>query len=221
MIHHQYDSVIFDLDGTLLDTLEDLTNAVNHALRTGGYPEHTIADVRHFVGNGIGVLIRRALPQSEDGNEEAYAETLQAFKHYYALHNNDATAPYEGVAQMLDELAKAGIKLAIVSNKNDPNVKALNQVYFSSWVDIAIGETETIRRKPAPDSLLHAMELLGVTAERTLYVGDSEVDVETALNAGVDCAAVCWGFRTKEELEQAGATIFISQTTELTSLVLG
>lgn len=221
MIHHHYDSVIFDLDGTLLDTLEDLTSAVNHALRTGGYPEHTIDDIRTFVGNGVGMLIRRALPQSADSDNEAFSETLQAFKHYYASHNNDTTAPYHGITQMLDSLQKAGIQMAIVSNKNDPNVKALNKVYFSQWIDLAIGETDGIRRKPHPDSLMKAMETLKVSPSRTLYVGDSDVDVQTAANAGVDCAAVCWGFQTESELRAAGAAVLITEPSQLLPLVIG
>ncbi|MDD3334481.1 MAG: HAD family hydrolase [Eubacteriales bacterium] len=201
----KYTTVIFDLDGTLLDTLEDLTNAVNQALREGGFGERTLEEVKGFVGNGIGKLISRALPAEANADPEAYTMTLQAFSNYYALHNNDSTAPYPGVPELLTALRKAKRKLAVVSNKNDPNVKALCRTYFSEAIDEAIGEQEGVRRKPEPDTVLRVMESLGASPAETLYVGDSDVDVETARNAGVDCAAVLWGFRSEEHLRKAGA----------------
>lgn len=217
----RYDTVIFDLDGTLLNTLEDLTNAVNHALRESGYPERTLDEVCRFVGNGVGKLIRRALPASADGDEEAYRETLQAFKSYYAAHNNDTTAPYDGVEALLERLNAAGVRQAIVSNKNDPNVKALAQSYFSRWIGLAVGEQEGVRRKPAPDTVLTVMQAWDCKPQSVLYVGDSDVDVETAQNAGVDCAAVCWGFRTEEELRAAGAHFLFHSPGELGGFILG
>lgn len=218
---HLYDTVIFDLDGTLLDTLEDLTNATNHAMRQSGYPEHTMDEVRRYVGNGVGMLIRRALPAHADGDEEAFQEALQAFKRYYAQHNNEATAPYDGVPGMLERLKASGIRLAIVSNKNDPNVKALSEGYFSRWVELAVGEREGVRRKPAPDTVLSVMRAWECSPEKTLYVGDSDVDIETAKNAGVECATVCWGFRTENELRRAGAKLLVHNPAELAALVLG
>ncbi|MEG0492910.1 MAG: HAD-IA family hydrolase [Clostridia bacterium] len=215
-----YQTVIFDLDGTLLNTLEDLTNATNHAMRESNYPEHSADEVRRYVGNGIGQLIHRALPPAADGDEEAFQEVLQAFKHYYALHNNDFTKPYEGCCDMLRTLASAGVKLAIVSNKNDPNVKALSAEYFREWIDVAFGEQEGIRRKPHPDVVLKVMKALGSKPEKTLYVGDSDVDLQTAQNAGVSCAAVCWGFRSEEELRAAGATLLVHSPEELVQVVL-
>ena len=203
----RYETVIYDLDGTLLNTLEDLANAVNHAMRESGYPERTLEEVCRFVGNGVGQLIHRALPASADGDEEAFQETLQAFKSYYARHNNDTTAPYDGIEALLDRLHEAGIRQAIVSNKNDPNVKALTRDYFSRWIPLAVGEQEGVRRKPAPDTVLKVMQEWGCKPSEVLYVGDSDVDVETARNAGVDCAAVCWGFRTEDELRAAGAKV--------------
>ena len=170
-----YSTVIFDLDGTLLNTLEDLTNATNQALRECGYPEHTMEDVKGFVGNGIGMLIRRALPPECDADPEAYEMTLQAFKRYYFLHNNDTTAPYPGIPELIDALQEKGLKLAVVSNKNDPNVKALCQYYFPS-IPLAVGEREGIRRKPEPDTVLHVMNEFGSAKCHTLYVGDSDVD---------------------------------------------
>ena len=216
----RYETVIFDLDGTLLNTLEDLTNAVNHAMRESGYPERTMEEVRQFVGNGVGKLIRRALPALADGDEEAYQETLQAFKSYYARHNNDATAPYAGIEPLLEHLSAAGVRMAIVSNKNDPNVKALARDYFSRWIGLAVGDQEGVRRKPAPDAVLKVMREWGCDPASVLYVGDSGVDVETARNAGVDCAAVCWGFRPEGELRAAGATALFHTPEQLCAYIL-
>lgn len=163
----RYETVIYDLDGTLLNTLEDLANAVNHAMRESGYPERTLEEVCRFVGNGVGQLIHRALPASADGDEEAFEETLQAFKSYYARHNNDTTAPYDGIEALLERLNQAGVRQAIVSNKNDPNVKALTQDYFSRWIPLAVGEQEGVRRKPAPDTVLRVMKEWGMQAIRS------------------------------------------------------
>ncbi|MCI5957550.1 MAG: HAD-IA family hydrolase [Clostridiales bacterium] len=216
----RYDTVIFDLDGTLLNTLGDLTAAANHALRESGYPERTMEEVRRFVGNGVGMLIRRALPTSADSDEEAFEETLQAFKSYYARHNNDTTAPYPGILEMLERLKQAEVRMAIVSNKNDPNVKALAADYFEPWIGLAVGEREGVRRKPNPDAVFAVMRAWNCDPAATLYVGDSGVDLETARNAGVDCVAVCWGFRSEEELRQAGATMLAHSPAELADGVL-
>ncbi len=217
----RYETVIYDLDGTLLNTLEDLANAVNHAMRESGYPERTSEEVCRFVGNGVGQLIHRALPASADGDEEAFEETLQAFKSYYARHNNDTTAPYDGIEALLERLNQAGVRQAIVSNKNDPNVKALTRDYFSRWIPLAVGEQEGVRRKPAPDTVLRVMEEWGCKPSEVLYVGDSDVDVETARNAGVDGAAVCWGFRTEDELRAAGAANLFHTPKQLGDYILG
>ena len=215
-----YKAVVFDLDGTLLDTLEDLTAAVNHALRECGYPEHTMDDVRGFVGNGIGMLIQRALPSEKDADAEAYQLTLQAFKLYYAQHNCDTTVPYRGVPTLLRALRSAGVKIAVVSNKNDDNVKALCQRFFPGLVDEAAGEREGVCRKPAPDTVLNVMKAFNVTPGETLYVGDSDVDVKTAANAGVDCAAVLWGFRSEKHLKEAGAETLFRSPAELKRWIL-
>lgn len=215
----RYDTVIFDLDGTLLDTLDDLTAAVNHALRENGCPERTREEVCAFVGNGIGMLVRRAVPAGiSQAEEEA---VLQAFKAYYALHNNDATAPYPGVCALLRALRAAGVTPAIVSNKNDPNVKALARTCFAGLIDIAVGEQPGVRRKPHPDSVLRVMELCHASPARTLYVGDSDVDVLTARNAGIDCAAVLWGFRDEACLRAAGAQRLFANAEGLQKYVLG
>ena len=181
----RYETVIYDLDGTLLNTLEDLANAVNHAMRESGYPERTSEEVCRFVGNGVGQLIHRALPASADGDEEAFEETLQAFKSYYARHNNDTTAPYDGIEALLERLNQAGVRQAIVSNKNDPNVKALTQDYFSRWIPLAVGEQEGVRRKPAPDTVLRVMKEWGCKPSEVLYVGDSDVGDRVNFGCGV------------------------------------
>lgn len=217
----RYSTVVFDLDGTLLNTLEDLTNAVNAALRESGFPERTMPQVRTFVGNGVGMLMRRALPAGFECDEEAYAEVLQAFKSHYSRHNNDTTQPYPGVMDMLRTLHKAGVRMAIVSNKNDPNVQALTQLHFAGLMDLAVGEREGMRRKPHPDALNQALQTLGETPEHALYVGDSGVDVWTARNAGVRCASVCWGFHSAQELRREGADTLIQTPADLVALVLG
>ena len=214
----RYDSVIYDLDGTLLNTIDDLASAVNHAMRTFGYPEHSVAAVCRMVGNGMANLMHSALPA--DVSPERFDEALAAFKAHYALHSNDLTRPYPGICELLESLAQEGVKQAVVSNKGDPFVKELCSRYFGGCIALAVGEQPDVRRKPHPDSLLKVMAELGCEPGRTLYVGDSDVDILTASNAGVDCASVTWGFRPEEELAAAGASILIRQPDELRKLVL-
>lgn len=215
MTNVRYDTVIYDLDGTLLNTLDDLAASVNHAMRTLGHPEHSTQAVCAMVGNGMEKLLRLATPEGAD-----WQEALRVFKAHYADHANDHTCPYAGIEAMLEALHQAGVRQAIVSNKGDPFVKDLNERYFSRWIDIAVGEQPAIRRKPWPDSVLHIMERLGSDPSRTLYVGDSDVDIVTAQNAGVDCASVVWGFRTEAELREAGAARLVADAEALTRLVL-
>lgn len=213
----QCDTVIFDLDGTLLDTLEDLKDAVNHALACCGMPERSLEEIRRFVGNGIRNLMRRAVPHGEDNPEfeQAFAE----FQNYYKLHCNDKTKPYPGVPQMLEELKEKGYHLAIVSNKADFAVKELQEIYFREAIEAAIGEREGVARKPAKDTVMQALCELGVTAESAIYVGDSDVDVMTAKNAGIPCISVTWGFRDREFLKEHGAVLFADDTKELLHLI--
>lgn len=215
----RYDTVIFDLDGTLLDTLQDLVAAVNYALHQQGYPPRTVQEVCRFVGNGVEKLMRRAVPAGLP--EERIMAALAVFKDYYALHNNDATAPYPGIEALLDHLKARGVRMAIVSNKNDPNVKALARLYFPTTISMAVGEGGGVRAKPCPDTVLHVMNTWGCDPSRVLYVGDSDVDIQTARNAGVDCASVCWGFRPEQELRAAGATLLVHTAQELEAVVLG
>ena len=202
-------AVIFDLDGTLLNTLEDLAASINHALKENGYPERTIDEVRLFVGNGLGLLAQRALP---DGKENPlYEKTLSDLRAYYASHSLVKTKPYDGILQTLEDLKKKNIMTAIVSNKPDAQVKALSKIFFKDFMnpELCIGECEGVKRKPAPDSLLKIIKNLGFKKDECIYAGDSDVDIETAGNAGIKCISVSWGFRSRNFLMEhnAGTTI--------------
>ena len=206
-------AIIWDLDGTLLDTLGDLAASTNAALQKNGLPQRSVDEVRRFVGNGIGKLIERAVPQGCPPQTER--QVLDDFVAHYAQHSRDTTRPYDGVIAMLDALGAQGVKLGIVSNKIDFAVRELSKAYFGDRLQVAVGDEPSRRRKPAPDSVLEAMRRLGVTAEETVYVGDSDVDVLTARNAGVTCCAVSWGFRPEESLRQAGAQHIAATPQEL------
>ena len=215
----KYKLVLFDLDGTVLDTLEDLTDATNAAMAMHGYPTHSIDAVRSFVGNGIGSLIRCAVPS---GMDEAKIHTvLGDFKKYYGAHCADKTRPYAGVLEMLAALRAAGIRTAVVSNKADFAVKELAERYFKGSFDMAIGEREGIARKPAPDSVFEVMRAMDVTPSECVYIGDSDVDVLTAKNAGIDGIFVTWGFRSEACLREAGAKTIVSTPAAITALILG
>lgn len=209
----RYKTVIFDLDGTLLDTLEDLTDAVNEALRCCGFPMRTIEEVRQFVGNGIYKLMQRAVPDG-DVNPD-FDKAFGTFKEYYGAHCNDKTRLYPGVKELLLQLKTQGYHLAIVSNKADFAVKELQKIYFDGIIEVAIGEKEGIRKKPAPDTVMQALKELGSEKETAVYVGDSEVDYQTAVNSGMPCISVTWGFRDKEFLIEQGAKQFAANTEEL------
>lgn len=191
-------AVIFDLDGTLLNTLGDLTAAVNHGLAACGLPLHTEAEVRTYIGDGVKALIERACPA--DADEATRAAVLAEYLPYYAAHNMDFTVPYEGVLDILADLRRRGIKTAVVSNKHDPGVQALCAHYFGGLLDAAVGGGDARPLKPAPDGVLYAMKQLGVAPDEVWYVGDSTIDVVTARNAGVKCAAVSWGFHDRDRL---------------------
>ena len=206
-------AVIFDLDGTLLNTLDDLAAAVNFALETCGYPRRTTDEVRRFVGNGVVKLIQRAAPPDISAEERQHC--LDVFRAYYLAHLTDSTAPYAGILPMLDALHARGVKTAVVSNKLHQGVVGLCGEFFGERLDACFGVNEERERKPAPLTTLRAMETLGVTPDETLYVGDSEVDVQTAKNAGLRCVGVTWGFRGREELERAGAWRIMDAPEEL------
>ena len=196
-------AVIWDLDGTLLDTLDDLANSVNFALSRHGLPARTRDEVRMFVGNGVRKLIERAVPEGTDG---AMLDAVHAsFVAHYGEHSRDMTRPYDGILPLLDELSAQGVRHAIVSNKIDFAVRELSRAYFGERMCVSVGDDPSRRKKPAPDSVLEAMRRMGVSAQETVYVGDSDVDVLTARNAGVACCAVSWGFRDEACLRAAGA----------------
>ena len=209
------DTVIFDLDGTLLDTLDDLKNSVNYALRETGCPERTKEEVCAFVGNGIVKLMKRALPA--DASPVLFEKAFSLLKEHYGIHCNDLTKPYDGIMEMLAVLQDRGFSLAIVSNKADFAVKELANIYFAGKIPVAIGEKESegIRKKPAPDTVMEALSQLGSTPERSVYVGDSDVDIETAANAGMDAILCSWGFRGYDFLKEHGAKVIISSPKEL------
>ena len=212
-------TIIFDLDGTLLNTLEDLCDSVNHALTHSGFPARTIDEIRSFVGNGVAKLIERAIPEGKEN--PLYEETLNLFKEHYELHCKDKTRPYDGIIPMLDELCEKGYKLGIVSNKFDTAVKELSEIYFGDRILSAIGESDKIRKKPAPDTAYQALEELSAMAEQAVYVGDSDVDIATAANVPMRCISVTWGFRSRSQLIEAGAveSLMITSPQELLPLL--
>ena len=214
-----YQAILFDMDGTVLDTLRDLNAAVNCCMQHFGYSTQSLDDTRRFVGNGSRRLIERSVP--EGTGQERIEELLAWYLPHYNAHANDTTAPYEGVLPLLRALKAEGRKLAIVSNKPDRTVRELAQIHFPDLLETAVGEDEAhgVRRKPAPDTLLAAAEKLGVSPGDCLYVGDSEVDILTARRAGMDCASVLWGFRSREELLAAGASKLFSTPEELLSFI--
>lgn len=199
-IMNKVDTVVFDLDGTLLDTLDDLAGSVNYALEKHGLPLRTEQEVRSFLGNGIRFLMEKAVGERVASNEERFLPVFQSFRTHYVDHCLDATRPYEGVVEMLRALKEKGFKLAIVSNKLQPAVTELNEKFFRDVISVAIGESADVRRKPFPDSVLKAMGELRSTCEQTVYVGDSEVDIETAKAVGIPCLSVLWGFRDEDFL---------------------
>ena len=212
-------AVIFDLDGTLLNTLDDLAGAVNHALALHGYPVRSLEEIRRFVGNGIANLIHRALPDGVDADTEE--AVLADFRAYYAVHNMDVTAPYEGVREMLAALRDAGIPMALVSNKIESAVEALRCHFFADSIAVAIGDDPSRPRKPAPDGTYAALARLGVSADEAIFVGDSDVDVDTARNAGMRMLAVTWGFRDADTLRARGATLLADTPADATRILLG
>ena len=214
-----YRAVIFDLDGTLLDTLEDLTDSCNQALARLNYLPHTIDEVRQFVGNGLGVMMEKALPGGR-GNPD-YEKALAGMKEIYAGNYRNKTKAYPGVLELIERLKEKGVKMAIVSNKPDEQVKELAALYFTSIPqEAAIGENEAagVRRKPAPDSVYTALRALGEDKSAAVYVGDSDVDMATARNAGLPCISVSWGFKTREFLQQNGASPIVDRAEEILAL---
>lgn len=216
-VNRKRPAVIFDLDGTLLNTLGDLHNAVNFALEQYGYPKKDIEAVRMAVGNGVGTLIERVVPKGKE--DQNYQNCLDAFRTYYSQHMQDVTVLYAGIQELLQTLKKEGYQLGIVSNKFDAAVKQLKEDYFADTISVAIGESDGVRKKPSPDCVFKAMEELQCTKEDTIYVGDSDVDVETAHNAGLRCVGVTWGFRDEALLVETGADWIIHTPEELLEIL--
>ena len=213
-----YKAVLFDMDGTLLDTLEDLCDSTNHALAQMGYPLRGIEEIRRFIGNGAEKQIRRAVP--EGTSEGKIMETLAAFRAYYQDHCQIKTKVYDGLLDVLSELKEKSVKMAVVSNKPDAAVKKLSREYFGDRLDYAIGPSDGVRCKPYPDMAEEALKALGVEKKDAVFVGDSEVDVQTGLNAGLDVIAVSWGFRSREVVIEAGAKMIADDASELEKLIL-
>ena len=208
-------TVIFDLDGTLLNTLLDLKESTNYALRQFGYPERTLEEIRYFVGNGVRKLIERAVPE----NCENVEECLDVFKKHYEKNMYNNTVSYNYIETMLKTLKSEGIKLGVVSNKFDLAVKELCKKYYDGLVDIAIGQGGDVLPKPSPFGVYKAMKELGADKASTIYVGDSEVDVQTAQNANIPCIGVTWGFRDEKDL--TGANVIINAPSELIPTIEG
>lgn len=213
-----YKAAIFDMDGTILDTLADLCASVNASLRREGFPERTTEEVRAFVGNGAVRLIERAVPAGTDA--ATTRRVLDFYRPYYEAHAQIRTKPYSGVPEALDALRAAGVKLAVVSNKPDGATRKLAARYFPGVFDAVIGARDGTAVKPAPDLLFEAMDALGAEPGETVYVGDSDVDIATAKNAGTDVLSVAWGFRTEAFLREHGAARIVRDTAELTAAVL-
>lgn len=210
-------TIIFDLDGTLLNTLDDLADSVNFALREHGLPERSAEEVRSFVGNGVRRLMQLSVPGGLDNPQ--FESCLEAFREYYSKNMNNRTRPYDGIMELLAELARNGYKLAIVSNKFDRAVKGLAKEFFGDYIKVAIGESGGVRRKPEPDCVFEALRELSAVAGEAICVGDSEVDVKTAKNAALPCIGVTWGFRSRELLAAEGADHIIDGPMELMKLL--
>ena len=216
-----YTTFIFDLDGTLLDTLQDLADSVNYALRTHGMPEHSQDEIRRFVGNGVRLLMERAVPDGAANPQ--FNAVFASFRQYYMQHSLDTTRPYDGIPELIHELKQRGCRLAVVSNKMMAATQELIAHFFPE-IDVAIGENEAagIRKKPAPDTVLEALRQLTSLdpseAGEVVYVGDSDVDIQTAKNSGLPCISVLWGFRDRDFLTAHGASVFVETPHEILTL---
>lgn len=213
----KYNTIIFDLDGTLLNTLDDLKDSLNYTLNKHGYEARTLEEVRSFVGNGVQKLVERALPAETSAEE--MQKCLATFKEHYNKNMQNKTRPYDGIMELLAELKNNNYKTAIVSNKFDAAVKELAKDYFGDLINVAIGESAAIKRKPAPDSVFAALKELESDIGNALFIGDSETDVQTAKNAGLTCVGVTWGFRTREVLLNEGADYIIDAPNELLKIL--
>ncbi|MBR1661531.1 MAG: HAD-IIIA family hydrolase [Acidaminococcaceae bacterium] len=213
----KYKAIIFDLDGTLLDTLKDLQEGTNYALRVNGMPERTLDEIRRFVGSGARKLIERVIPGCE--KEGVYEKVMGDFAFYYKEHCKDNTAPYPGIMELLKELKRRGYALGVVSNKPDFAVQELIPEYFPDIFSSVTGERQGVAKKPAPDLIWEAMKKLNASKEESVYIGDSEVDIEAAKNAGLPCISVAWGFKGRDFLEEHDAEMIVDAPEEILELV--
>lgn len=213
----RFNTAIFDLDGTLLNTLDDLADSVNYVMEAHGFPTHTRDEVRRFVGNGVPLLIERSVPTGT--SPEIYAQCLAEFKEHYKQNMCNKTGTYDGIPELLSSLRDRGVRMAIVSNKFDAAVKELCRRYYGDFIHVAIGERAGVRKKPAPDSVFTALRELGAGAEEALYIGDSDVDIQTARNASLTSVGVTWGFRDRELLERKGAHYIIDTPAQLLEII--
>ncbi len=214
---NKYKLAVFDMDGTILDTLEDLKDSLNHCLCLHGFSERTLDEVRHFVGNGIRRTIEQAVP--EGTSTETIDEIFKEFGSWYIDHCNEKTRPYDGIVDTIRILREKGVLTAVVSNKGDAAVKELSKLYYDGLFDVQVGERPGIKRKPWPDSVNEVLKTLDIRKEDAVYIGDSEVDLKTAENAGLPCISVLWGFRDLEMLKRHGGTTFIDKPIELIKLI--
>ncbi len=214
-----YSAVVFDMDGTILNTLEDLEISLNQALEAEGFPPRTLEEVRQTVGNGYRNLMRDSCPPGT--SDEVVERVFAAFSAHYAVHYADHTAPYEGIPELLRELKAAGLKLAVVSNKGDREAGRLAELNFPGVFDAVIGQRDDVPRKPDPAMVAIVLREMGASAREAVYVGDSEVDIKTSGAAGLPLILVTWGYRSKAQLEDAGGRVFASTVGELETLLLG
>lgn len=215
----KYKLVIFDMDGTILYTLDDICDGVNASLSKHGLPVRTKDEIRCHIGNGIRHEIESSVPE---GTKESMIDAVfHDFHAWYEIHCNDRTRPYDGIVELLEDLKQAGIHCAVVSNKADYAVKALNEIYFKGLLEAGVGEKDGIARKPAPDEVDEVLRLLNMERNRAVYIGDSEVDIETAANAGMDCIGVSWGYRDRKWLQECGAEVIVDDVSQLRQLLLG
>lgn len=209
----KYDAVIFDLDGTLTDTLGDLRNSVNYALNQFGFPERSLDEVRSFVGNGVRRLIYLSVPGNT--SEEVSEKCLDVFKEYYKENSLVETKPYDGIIEMIEKLRKDGVKTAVVTNKMHEAAEDIVRIFFGNLIDVTLGQVDGVAQKPQPDGINLVLEKLGVSKEKAVYVGDSEVDCITAKNAEIPCVGVTWGFRDRDVLIENGADIIVDSPEDI------
>ena len=214
----KYQAVLFDMDGTVLDTLDDLCDSINHSLAEFSLPPVSREHVRQCLGNGAAFLVSHSIPAGS--SPELEADVLAFYKPWYDAHCLIKTAPYEGILPMMQSLKEHGLRLAIISNKPDRAVQELSDAFFPGLLELSVGESPSVRRKPAPDTVLTAASQIGLSVDQCVYVGDSEVDLQTARNAGMDCISVTWGFRDEAQLIEAGASVLVRTPEELESLLL-